>query len=183
MPTERPIGELTRCPVCHDLLVDGDCSWGHIAKYTESEPIPEPDVKVLGNLPLAHAVFARDFDRAAADDQEALAYAAYAMTCDLAETFSGDGKHPFDEAIEMVIERVDAGQHRGEDDDADEVWDTLTAEPKGTCPEHGEQTVVKYSSTGGKTDPWQCEHLACGDVVLDMGDGPTILKSGPPVGF
>ena len=38
------------------------------------------------------------------------------------------------------------------------------------CPEHGDQAVVGYASTGGP-DPYGVDKLACGHEVICMGPG------------
>jgi len=44
-----------------------------------------------------------------------------------------------------------------------------------TCPEHGEQAVVGYESTGGP-DPYGVDKLACGDRVMCFGPGePNVI--------
>lgn len=51
------------------------------------------------------------------------------------------------------------------------------AEEAEECPAHGFQKVVRHYSTRG-ADPYAVTILACGDHVMDLGDGPIITKAG-----
>jgi hypothetical protein len=44
------------------------------------------------------------------------------------------------------------------------------AGPTDTCPDHGEQSVVRTAATGGP-DPYAINVLACGHSVMSFGPG------------